>query len=203
MADPIYPVYYDSRKAFSDCFDAHGRQMRLEAKTPAAMKAWTKRARAKLVDILGLHRLTPAAPKPRKTESVDCGDHVRQRWLIQTQRGVILPFFVLSPKDAAGRLPAVICPHGHGGGGKAAVAGVAVHPDVAAAIEKYNYTYGVQFVRAGFRVFCPDARGFGERQEQEVRSMPLATSCHHLQTDGRAPGHPRGRPLDLRPGTPG
>jgi hypothetical protein len=155
--------------------------MGLEAKTPAALKAWTKRARAKLVEIVGLARLEPAAAKARKTESVDCGDYVRERWLMQTQRDVVLPFFVLSPKGAAGRLPAVICPHGHGGGGKAAVAGVAAHPDVAAAIERYNYTYGIEFVRAGFRVFCPDARGFGERQEKEVRGMPTSSSCHHLQ----------------------
>ncbi len=181
MADPIYPVYYDSRKAFSDHFDAHGRRMGLEAKTPAGLKAWARRARARLVEILGLRRLAPAAPRPRRTESVDCGDYTRQRWLIQTQRGVILPFFVLSPRNADGRLPAVICPHGHGGGGKAAVAGVAAHPDVAAAIERYNYAYGVQLARAGFRVFCPDARGFGERQEREVRGTPLASSCHQLQ----------------------
>jgi dienelactone hydrolase len=181
MAEPIYPTYYDSRKAFHKHFETHSRQMALEAKTPAAAKAWMKRARAKLVEILGLERLEPAAARARKTETVDCGDYVRERWLMQTQRDVVLPFFVLSPKGAAGRLPAVICPHGHGGGGKAAVAGLAVHPDVAAAIERYNYAYGVAFVQAGFRVFCPDARGFGERQEREVRGMPTSASCHHLQ----------------------
>jgi len=181
MAEPMYPVYYDSRKAFGKHFNAHSRQMGLKATTPASLKAWMKRARAKLVDLLGLERLQPAAPRPRKTESVDCGDYTRERWLIETQRDVTMPFYVLAPKGAKGPLPAVLCPHGHGGGGKAAVAGVQASEEVTAAIENYNYAYGVAFARAGFRVFCPDARGFGERQEKEVRQAPLSSSCHQLQ----------------------
>ena len=34
--------------------------------------------------------------------------------------------------------PAVICPHGHCSGGKAAVAGLRDHPDVAHRIDKYK-----------------------------------------------------------------
>lgn len=190
MAEPLYPTYHDSRKHFRKHFDAHSRQMGLEATTPATLKAWTKRARALLIELLGLERMEPAAPKARKTESVDCGDHIREHWLIQTQQDVIMPFYVLSPKGGQGRLPAVICPHGHGGGGKAAVAGVRAAPEVSRAIADYNYDYGVQFARAGFRAFCPDARGFGERQEKEVRGGVTSSSCHHLQVMGSPLGIP-------------
>ena len=70
------------------------------------------------------------------------------------------------------------------------MAGVHACAEVSAAIEKYNYTYGVQFARAGCRVFCPDARGFGERQEKELREQPLSNSCHHLQLMGAPLGIP-------------
>jgi cephalosporin-C deacetylase-like acetyl esterase len=107
-----------------------------------------------------------------------------------TQTDVVMPFYLLAPKGQAEPLPAVVCPHGHGGGGKVAVAGVHAHPDVSEAITRYNYAYGVQFARAGFRVFCPDARGFGERQEAEVRAAVTSASCHHLQLMGAPLGIP-------------
>lgn len=190
MAERLYPVYYDSRKQFRKHFDAGSGRMGFDAATPAAWKSWAKRARVRLVEILGLDRLQPATPKARMTGRVDCGEYIREHWLMRTQPEVTMPFYVLSPKGATGPLPAVFCPHGHGGGGKAAVAGVHINSDVTAAIAKYNYAYGLEFARAGFRVFCPDARGFGERQEKEVRGSPLAGSCHHLQLMGAGLGIP-------------
>jgi len=181
MSDTLYSTYHDSRKQFCRHFAAHSRQMGLKADSAAALKSWARRARARLVEILGLDRLAPAKPKACMTHRVDCIDHVREHWVMHTQPDVRMPFYVLTPKDAPDRLPAVLCPHGHGGGGKAAVAGVHAHPDVTAAIARYNYDYGVQFARAGFRVFCPDARGFGERQEKEARAGVTGGSCHYLQ----------------------
>jgi dienelactone hydrolase len=190
LQGPPYEKYYDSRGYFDRYFRTHARQMRMRASSPAAQRAWAAAAGRKLIELLGLKRLVGTAPRPRMTESVDCGDHFREHWLIQTQRGVTLPFYLLRPKDAAGPLPAVICPHGHGGGGKVAVAGVGDNPLVAKAIEDYNYAYGVQFARAGLLAFCPDARGFGQRQEREVRSAVTASSCHVLQMMGCPLGVP-------------
>jgi pimeloyl-ACP methyl ester carboxylesterase len=190
MAEPIYPTYYDSRRHFHKYFDAHARQMGLKARTPATLKAWMRRARAKLVEILGLRKMAPAPPRARQTDSVDCGDHVRQRWLMHSQRDLIVPFYVLSPRGGERRLPAVICPHGHGSGGKAAPAGVRAAVEVSRSIVEHNYDYGVQFARAGFRVFCPDARGFGERQEKEARGGATSQSCHYLQLMGAPLGIP-------------
>ena len=187
---PPFETYYDSRKHFDRYFRSHARQMGMRAPTPAHLRAWATAARKKLIDLLGLKRMRPTSPRPRMTESVDCGDYLREHWLMQTQRYVTLPFYLLRPKGAGGPLPAVICPHGHGGGGKAAVAGVGANPAVAKAIQEYNYDYGVQFARAGLLAFCPDARGFGERQEREARADVLASSCHMLQLMGGPLGIP-------------
>ncbi|MCM8789315.1 MAG: alpha/beta fold hydrolase [Candidatus Omnitrophica bacterium] len=67
--------------------------------------------------------------------------------------------------------------HGHGSGGKYSVAGRSDIPEIAKQIEYYNYDYGVKFVKEGFLVFCPDARGFGERQEAWAKGNILASSC--------------------------
>jgi dienelactone hydrolase len=116
-------------------------------------------------------------PKPRVTDSVDCGDYLRQRIEISTEPGVRMPLFALIPKRGAPPYPAVIAPHGHASGGKLSVAGVGDIPEIANAIKTFNYDYGVQFVRAGFIVFCPDARGFGERQEAAAKCNLLNSSC--------------------------
>lgn len=79
---------------------------------------------------------------------------------------------------------AVIAPHGHASGGKYAPAGRTDIPEMVETIEQYHYDYGVQFVRQGFVVFCPDARGFGERREWprqgDAQEMMISGSCEVL-----------------------
>lgn len=190
MTDRNAKAYYDAREHFRGVFDARGRQHGLKATSRPAVSAWIRRQRAELSKLLGLHLMHPAPARPRMTGAVDCGDYIREHWLIDTARAITVPFYLLRPKGLAGRLPAVICPHGHVSGGKLSVAGVAERPEVAKTITDYNYDYGVQFARAGFLAFCPDARGFGERQEKETRANVLAGSCHHLQMMGEPLGIP-------------
>lgn len=137
----------------------------MKARTPAELRVWQKKTTAKLKELTGYDKLRKAPLKPSVTETVDCGDHIRQRAEIQVEPGLFMPFYILTPKTGKAPYPAVICPHGHGVGGKLGIAGRRDIPEVAADIEKANCDYGVQFVRAGFMAFCPDARGFGERQE--------------------------------------
>jgi dienelactone hydrolase len=74
----------------------------------------------------------------------------------------------------------VVAPHGHSSGGKLAVAGCRETPEIAETIEKHNYDYGVQFAQEGFITFCPDARGFGERQEEAAKESMLNSSCQWI-----------------------
>jgi dienelactone hydrolase len=95
-----------------------------------------------------------------------------------------MPLYVLRPSDMAHgeRRPVVLAPHGHASAGKAAVAGRADIPEVAQTIAQHQYDYGVQLVRAGFVVLCPDARGFGERRERVMLDDGnlLGSSCQVL-----------------------
>ena len=121
---------------------------------------------------------------PKVTEEVIFDDYVRQRVEIQTEPGVVMPVFVLIPRNIAPPYAAVLAPHGHGSGGKLAVAGCRKIPAIAEAIDQHNYDYGVQFARAGFITFCPDARGFGERQEQAAEDNILNSSCQWINNMG-------------------
>lgn len=173
---PATEDFFETRKHLIDYYRAHPRTMPLKAATPEELKAWTASARAKFIELTGAARMTPAAnPNPRQADRDDRGDYVRELWLIDTEPDVTMPFYLLRPKAAKGRTPAVICCHGHGTG-KDAVAGVAndSSPDA----------FGVQFAKAGFLAACPDARGFGQRREADARRSPGQSSCNYLQMVG-------------------
>jgi len=161
-------------------FDRVERKLTFRAKSISEWEEWRKKTCQKLRDLTGYSSMTPAPLNPNITEEVDCSDYLRQRIEIQTEPKVIMPFYALVPKNVHPPYKVVLCPHGHGGGGKVAVAGIRDNPEVAQAIKNYNYDYGIQFVKAGLVSLCPDARGFGERQEEASQGDTLASSCQWI-----------------------
>jgi hypothetical protein len=165
---------------------AAGRKHAFTAATFAQWRAWRRETSAKLRELIGYGTFRRVPLRPRITQEVDCGDYLRQRVEIFTERDVVMPLFVLMPKkprsgaSVAQKFPAILCPHGHVSGGKVAVAGVRDNPDVAKTIEQHRYDYGVQLCRAGFITFCPDSRGMGERQEVAARDHIFNPSCQWL-----------------------
>jgi len=158
-----------------------GRTLAFDAADVPAWRTWRRALRRTLRELTGCDTMRPTPLRPKITEEVDCGDYLRQRIEIQTEPGVVMPLFVLTPQSTPGPWPAMMCPHGHGqSGGKWAVAGCRHLPGLAETIDQHNYDYGVQFARAGLIAFCPDARGFGERQEDASRDDPLAQSCRWI-----------------------
>lgn len=126
--------------------------------------------------------MVPCALNPRSAGVEHMDGYTREKMFIETEPGVIMPFYVLKPEGVlpGDKLPAVIAPHGHAGGGKSAVCGIDDGDErLKRAIREFNYAYGAQFVREGFLVFCPDARGFGERAEKYRQSGEylLDSSC--------------------------
>lgn len=155
------------------------RSMALNARTPAELRRWQAKARKKLIELTGYDRLKKVPLRAEITERVELVDHIRERAVIQVEAGVAMPFYILTPKEGAGPYPVVVCPHGHGVGGKMGIAGRRDIPQVAGDIDKANCDYGLQFVRAGFMAFCPDARGFGERHEHNTADL-AGNSCQSI-----------------------
>ena len=163
--------YYTTLEYLQQRFDRLSRQMGFQADTMAEFVDWKARLRAELATIIGTGTMLPCDPSPRLLERVEMDGYVREKMLLQTEPGVWMPFYVLIPADlrAGERRPPVLAPHGHASSGKFATAG---RTDISAMIDIINgcnYDYGVSLVKAGFVVFCPDARGFGERREQALQ----------------------------------
>jgi len=163
-------------------FGAVGQKLAFAAQDLDQWRLWRRGLRRKLKELSGYATMQRAPLKPRVTERVEVGEFVRERVEIQTEPGIVMPLYAVRLRELTGPLPALVCPHGHGSGGKLSTAGVRGIPGIARAIKHYNYDYGLQFARAGFITFCPDARGFGERREPDVPL--LSSSCQWLNQMG-------------------
>ncbi len=161
------PEYYTSLEHLEDIFDRNARQMAFAAENLQEAEAWKKDLRERLREITGISRLVRAELSPRLLETVRKDGYSREKWLIQTEPDIWMPFYVLVPdgrKDGA-KLPCIIAPHGHKSSGKNGVAGRTEIPCVDEVIRETRLAYGPEFAKRGYMVFCPDARGFGERRE--------------------------------------
>jgi dienelactone hydrolase len=171
---------FNTHPYFQKRWETVGRKLAFSSENRADAAQWRAATISKLKQLTGYDTMLPADLSPRITEEVGFDGYIRQRVEIQTEPGVIMPLYVLIPGHLPPPYAAVIAPHGHSSGGKLAVAGCREIPEIAETIEQHNYDYGVQFARAGFITFCPDARGFGERQEAASRDSILNASCQWL-----------------------
>jgi dienelactone hydrolase len=91
---------------------------------------------------------------------------IKQRVYIDVEEGLSAAAYVFRPENASGRLPAILCCHGHGPYGKDSVMGNDSDPAQAAKISQLNYNYGLQMAKAGYVTIAIDLRGFGERDDR-------------------------------------
>lgn len=176
--------FFTSERALGARFARTARRHALAPGDDPAL--WQTDARQRLSRLLGIDRFEPVPPAPRLRERTVRDDGlVREEWLIEVEAQVTLPLTLLLPAGDGPR-PLVLCPHGHGSGGRLAVIGERRTPELSASIDQHCYDYGVQFARAGFVAACPDARGFGERREPSLQrdASLLGSSCHHLMLAG-------------------
>ena len=174
--------FFTSEMTLRRHFERRSRQRTFPGGASASARAWQTEARTALSDILGLHHSTACPPNAVLRETAQEDGYIREEWRIETEEAVWTPFSLLIPDSLTRPAPLVVCPHGHGSGGRAMVAGRRDLPGVSEVIAKYRGDYGVQIARAGLIAACPDARGFGERREPGRQSAEnvLGSSCSQL-----------------------
>lgn len=180
-------MYYTTEEYFKAKFDNAYKPFAFRAQNTGEYAAWKKDFRALLENLLGFDKMTPCDAMPRSLGIEQMDGYTREKMVISTEPGIDMPFYLLKPTDVTPgeRLPALIATHGHDCGGKMAICGIdGGYADVRDRIKKYNCDYGVQFVKKGFIVFAPDARGFGERAEkyQQNDQSILHSSCAYINS---------------------
>lgn len=192
---------YDSDQHFQALYADVPRQFAFNAKTPAELKSWQNRFRRRLRDALGLtnmeRELARHRPKAERSERIDLGDYVRERWRLWAEPDVALPFWLLLPKRQAGkrlpnaaeRRPLVLTPHGHND--PDIYAGIAKNEEQKKSIAEGQRDIAVQAVRKGYIAIAPTARGFGETMTKADIAQGKGCSCRtellHGLLVGRTP----------------
>ncbi|MBQ1492699.1 MAG: hypothetical protein IIZ39_12135 [Blautia sp.] len=193
-AIPEIQVTYGSLHGFLRKFDIYARRDRFIGSSRAEFIPWREKSKETLFSLLGLEKMEGAPLEAVRDEAVLLEEGItREHWLIQTEPGVILPFYLLIPERITAPSP-FLCPAGHGGAGKYSVAGLGSYGLVRERILRYHYDYGLFLARHGFVTLCPDARGFGERREYlsdaKDPGLALLGDCRRLSHMGNPLGIP-------------
>jgi len=153
------------------------------AKTLTEARAWQVETRQALAQTLGLHGFSDQPLQPQLIESVDKGDYLREKVLLQTGPQTLMPVYLLIPKLTLGPLPTVLAFHGHGYGVKDIV-GLWEDGQERDQPDGYHKDFAIELCRAGFLVAAPEIACFGERQTDfsyldRTLDQPVPSSCTH------------------------
>jgi dienelactone hydrolase len=160
-------TFYTSLEQMKSLFHKKGCKNRFTGSTESELKKWQDENRKLFAQLLGFDTFEPCKNEFVELERVKLEKYTRIKYLLQTEEMVYVPSYLLIPNDIkpGEKRKVVIAAHGHFKNFKESVAGVTESPGVAEDMAEYNITYGVKFAEMGYIVFCPDARGFGERTE--------------------------------------
>jgi dienelactone hydrolase len=129
---------------------------------PATLAAWKsqhREVRAELWQMLGRLPPRPAVPKVQTLSIEDRRDYVVEKFQFDNGAGATVPGYLLRPKNAPAKSPAILYCHWHAGEydlGKEELFQTRHTPEAP----------GPAFARRGYVVLAIDASGFGERNGQ-------------------------------------
>jgi len=160
---------------------------------------WQKRARQALVERTGLERmgqdLAGFEPTVRLGQADATPDaFTRALCSIETEPGVVIPFYFLVPKDAnTGQpRPLLLCPHGHDNLGHHSYAGAFQNQAHRQKILANQGDIGAQAARRGFVVIAPATRGLAAEvsvpdPKRRHGNRPCRAQLIHCLLAGRTP----------------
>ena len=176
----------------------HGKQIHAFTKAKS-FAAWQKQARVALIELIGLKQmeeeLAAFHPKVLVGEADNSPDtFTRSLCSIETEPGVVIPFYLLVPKSANAKepLPLIICPHGHDALGFHSYAGAFKDENPRKIILALEGNVAEQVALRGYMAIAPATRGLArELRMPDPRGRHGKSSCGaqlmHCLIAGRTP----------------
>jgi len=160
---------------------------------------WQEKARGALIELTGLKQmekdLDGFTPKIQLGQAEKTNElFTRALCSMETEPGVVIPFYLLIPKDAnpAQPLPLLICPHGHDKLGLHSYAGAFKDEKHSRKVLENQGDIGVQAARRGYVVIAPATRGLAEEvlvpdPKGRHGNRPCRAQLIHCLLAGRTP----------------
>ncbi len=139
-------------------------RFRFQANSAAAAKAWQKKLRLKVTELVGGFPPLKSPLKPRSLETKDLGSYTREKLVFTSREGMEVLAYLLEPKAVSKPAPVVICVPGHGRG----------VDDIVGLDEKgnerrdkagYMHDYAIQVVEHGAAALALEPLAFGHRRD--------------------------------------
>ncbi len=173
-------------------YQATSGEFAFHAKNLLEFSEWQSAFREKLLDRLGITQmrqdLAGFQPTAVPLESQRQEGYTLEKWQLWVEPDIPLPFYLLRPDEAQGKLPLVLTPHGHNH--PHLYAGLYTNPEEKELL-KGDRDIAVQAVREGYLALVPTARGFGDTRRQEDIAANRLSSCRtqllHDLLIGRTP----------------
>ncbi len=141
------------------------------------LETWKRQARVQVRELLR-YDPPPCAPQAEVVERVDCGDYVREKIDFNTMPDIRVPAYLLLPKGAPTRRPAIVALHDHGGfyvwGKEKLVALDNEHPSLTQFKGRLyaGRSYANELARRGYVVIVIDMFYWGERRMRLANDLP-------------------------------
>lgn len=144
-------------------------RLRFAAKSPAQMRTWQKKLRAKLVELVGGFPAKPVSLNAQVLETQEVDGMTREKIIFTSREGMEVIGYLLKPKNAgAAPLPVMICVPGHGIGVE----------DVIRNPEGYMHAYALQVAQQGVAALAIEPLAFGHRRDPiNAKRGPNANAC--------------------------
>ncbi len=139
-------------------------KMKFTANNPAEVRAWQRKLRAKLTELVGGIPEKRVALRPQVLETMDFPTYTREKIIFTSREGMEVFSYLVKPKNVAGPLPVMICVPGHGRGVDDIV-GIDENGKQRAVAAGYQNDFALQFVAKGIAALAIEPLAFGHRRD--------------------------------------
>ncbi len=139
---------------------------------------WKKQIRQKYIELLGLDKIAENACEIKIDieEKVEFDEYTRYRYTFESEKGCIVPCYLLIPKNGNKKHPVCVCLQGHTTGFHISI-GKQIHDRDVEPLK--TSTFALDAVKNGFAALCVEQRGMGERTTlRDDRGRALTCGCY-------------------------
>ena len=165
----------DSLQFSLSSYETNKPSMTFSATNEVAARAWQRRVRRKLTELMGGFPTTRVALRARVLEEKRLNGYTREKIVFQSRENLSVFGYLLLPDNSTHSVPAIVCLPGHGRGCDDIV-GIAEDGQQRETKSGYAKDFAVQAVERGYAAFAIEQLAFGCRRDEAARKKGAGQS---------------------------